>query len=508
MEFADRYADTLRYVAQWSKWFVWDGMIWRDDRTRSVFTRANRLCHEIARSLNKGSARMTIANAKTRAAVVALAGEDPRLVATIDQWDTDPWLLNTPRGVVDLRTGKMREHRANDYMTKITAVGPEPGSDCPRWKAFMSQITNGDGELQRYLQRISGYALTGITTEQELYFFYGTGNNGKGVWILVVSGILNDYHTAAAIETFTQNKFDRHPTELAKLRGARLVTAAETEEGRYWNESRIKQLTGGDAVDARLMRQDFFSFYPQFKLLFSGNHMPTLHIVNKAIVRRFNRIPFNVTIPDDQINKNLAAELKEEEAVGILNWMIEGCMEWQKIGMCPPQAVTEATDSYLEGQDTIGAWIEDSCDKDAQAFESTTDLFDSWKPWAEGREERVGSVKTFSSKLEDRGLRKGRNKEQTKKGFYGLKLKTRAPQEPEPKVTLRMYIQKETNGGNGKDHEGAVLVSFSREGDGVWLPKTQIKCSEPGPDGRVEVAIPIWLAKKTGLAVVDGGLPF
>src|SRR6516165_2199030 len=160
-EFANRHFDELRYVAQWNKWFVRDGLCWREDRKRRVFTRANKFCREIARSANKPGVAKTIASAKTRAAVVALAGEDTRLVAGVDQWDTDPWLLNNPGGVVDLRTGVIREHRADDYMTMIASASPE--GDCPRWREFMRQITNGDEELQRYHQRISGYALTGIT---------------------------------------------------------------------------------------------------------------------------------------------------------------------------------------------------------------------------------------------------------------------------------------------------------------------------------------------------------
>jgi len=423
-EFANRHFDELRYVAQWSKWFIWDGACWREDRKRRVFTRAKKLCREIARSANKPGVAKTIASAKTRAAVVALAGEDTRLVAGVDQWDTDPWLLNTPDGVVDLRSGKLRPHNNTDYMTKMTAASP--GGECPRWKEFIRQVTNGNEELQHYLQRIAGYALTGITREQELFFFYGTGNNGKGVWVLVISGILNDYHVGSTIETFSASKFDRHPTELAKLKGARLVTASETEEGRRWAEARIKELTGGDIINARFMRQDFFSFYPQFKLLFTGNHMPTLRVVNNAIVRRFNRIPFSVTIPADQINKNLAAELKQE-APGILAWMIEGCLEWQKIGLCPPKVVTDATDSYLESQDVLGEWLEECCVRDAQGWVSTRDLFNLWKLWAEARQEHVGSVKSFSARLEDRGLIKSRNKDQTQRGFSGWRLKEELP---------------------------------------------------------------------------------
>ena len=500
-EFANRHFDELRYVAQWNKWFVRDGLCWREDRKRRVFTRANKLCREIARSANKPGVAKTIASAKTRAAVVALAGEDTRLVAGVDQWDTDPWLLNTPGGVVDLRNGKLRPHNNTDYMTKMTAASP--GGECPRWKKFIQEITNSDEELQRYLQRIAGYALTGITREQELFFFYGSGNNGKGVWVLVISGILNDYHVGSTIETFSASKYDRHPTELAKLQGARLVTASETEEGRRWAEARIKELTGGDIISARFMRQDFFSFYPQFKLLFTGNHMPTLRVVNKAIVRRFNRIPFSVTIPTEQINKNLAAELKQE-APGILAWMIEGCLEWQKIGLCPPKVVTDATDSYLESQDVLGEWLEECCERDARGWVSSTDLFNSWKPWAEARQEHIGSVKSFSNRLEDRGLHYGRNPERTQRGFAGWKLK-----EQEPMKVLLMYIQQETNGGNGGDPEGEVLVSLKRESEnGVWLPKSRIRCSEPKPDGRVEITLPLKLAVAKGLAKADDNLLF
>ena len=424
LAFAERHANTLRYVAEWGQWLIWDGTCWRMDRTRQVFTLARELCREVAPKANKPSERKRIASAKTRAAVVSLAGEDRRLAATTEQWDADPWLLNTPDGVVDLHTGRLREHQATDYMTKQTAVSPK--GECPRWMAFLQEVTGGDEALQRYLQRISGYFLTGVTIEQELYFFYGSGKNGKGVWTLSVSGILHDYHRSTSIETFTVAKSERHPTELAGLRGARLVTAAETEEGRRWAEARIKELTGGDKISARFMRQDFFDFFPQFKLLFLGNHMPTLRTVNKAITRRFNRIPFAVTIPDERVNKHLANELKAEWP-GILAWAIEGCLEWQRIGLCPPKAVTDATESYLESEDILGEWIDECCIRDANAWESSTALFNSWKGWAVGREEWIGSVKTFSARLEDRGeFKKRRNPEKTKHGFAGLRLKVTA----------------------------------------------------------------------------------
>ena len=222
-----------------------------------------------------------IGSAKTVAAVERLASADRRIAATVDQWDTDSSLLNTPGGTIDLRTGDMRPHAPGDYITKITAAAP--GGECPTWLEFLNRITGGDVELQAFLQRMAGYSLTGDTSEHALFFGYGTGANGKSVFVETLAGLLGDYHRMAPIETFTATIGDQHPTNLAGLRGARLVTAVETEEGRRWAESRIKQLTGGDKVAARFMRQDFFEFTPQFKLIIVGNHKPGLRSVDEAI---------------------------------------------------------------------------------------------------------------------------------------------------------------------------------------------------------------------------------
>ena len=191
------------------------------------------------------------------AAIERLAKSDRRLAATVEQWDRDPMLLNTPEGVVDLKTGQIRAHCAGYYITKVTSVSP--GGDCPLWRAFLDRITGSDFDLQGFLQRMIGYSLTGKTTEHALFFNFGSGANGKSVFLNTAAGILHEYHRTAPIETFTASSGDRHPTDLAGLRGARFVTAIETEEGRRWAESRIKSLTGGDKIAARFMRQDFLS---------------------------------------------------------------------------------------------------------------------------------------------------------------------------------------------------------------------------------------------------------
>ena len=322
---------------------------------------------------------------------------------------------------MDLRTGKVRPHRSDDYMTKITAVAPDASVPTPNWQSFLDRVTNGDTELISYLQRMSGYALTGSTTEHALFFLYGTGANGKTTFHNANTGCMGDYHCTAPIETFTDSKSERHPTDVARLRGARLVTAAETEEGRRWAESKIKSLTGGDKVAARFMRQDFFEFMPQFKLLIAGNHKPGLRSVDEAIRRRFNLIPFTVTIPVEERDDKLSEKLKAEWP-GILARMIEGCIEWQKKGLAAPKAVTAATTAYLEGEDATAAWIDECCDRDPNAFEKTSTLFTSWKNWATAAGEYVGSQKRFVQNLEDRGITLKRI--HAGRGLIGLRIRS------------------------------------------------------------------------------------
>lgn len=239
LAFATRHESGLRFVAKWGRWLHYDGGRWNFDDTRKVFTLARELCREAANMVNTARKAEQIACAKTRAAVVALAGEDYRLVAVTSQWDADPWLLNTPNGVVDLRTGLLRSHRVEDYMSKMTAVAP--AGACPQFRRFLHRIFDGDIEMSKYMQRVLGYALTGVTREHALFFLFGGGSNGKGVLTNTVRGIMADYHQTAALDTFTAaSNFERHPTDLAMLRAARLVTSTETEEGARWAEAKLR----------------------------------------------------------------------------------------------------------------------------------------------------------------------------------------------------------------------------------------------------------------------------
>jgi putative DNA primase/helicase len=419
LRFAALHAERLRYVAAWRCWLRWDGTHWVKDMTLKVRNLARAFCRHASSECSYLQTGMRLASAKTIHAVEQLAKADEQLAARVDQWDSDLWQLNTPSGTVDLRTGTINPHKPSDYCTKITAVAPE--GDCPRWLSFLNQISNGNAELIAFVQRMVGYALTGSTQEHSLFFLYGTGANGKSVFVKALGGILRDYHRTAPIETFTSSAFDRHPTEVARLDGARLVTASETEEGRRWSESRIKELTGGDRIAARFMRQDHFEYEPQFKLVIAGNHKPGLKSVDEAMRRRLHFVPFSVTIPPVDRDPTLGDKLKEEWP-GILAWAIEGCLQWRKMGLKPPQAVQQATDQYFEAEDCFALWLEECCEKMPDGWESSAALFESWKNWAMTKNEAVGTNKRLAQSLEAKGfVRKPKSKA---RGFAGIKLLT------------------------------------------------------------------------------------
>jgi putative DNA primase/helicase len=215
-----------------------------------------------------------------------------------------------PKGVVDLRTGRRRASNPDDGTTKTTAVGPAKNTDCPLWSRFLAEATGGDAEMVRFLSQWFGYALTGDTRGHALVFVFGPGGNGKGVFLNVLTGILGDYATTATMDAFIASHGERHSTDLAMLRSARLVTASETEKGRAWAEAQIKQLTGGDLIAARFMRQDNFTFRPQFKMTIVGNHRPSLRTVDDAARRRFNLVPFTYkpAAPDQELERKLKPE--------------------------------------------------------------------------------------------------------------------------------------------------------------------------------------------------------
>lgn len=432
LRFAEKYADKLRFVAVWNQFLRWTGTVWQAETTLLPWDNARAIARDAAKSTPGNAAK--IASAKTVYAIVTLARADRRIAATVDQWDADHWVLNTPGGIIDLRSGERTPCRPDAYLTKITAVAPDPACPIPLWTAFLETVTSGDRELIAFLKRMAGYGLTGDTREHALFFLYGTGGNGKGVFMNTITKCAGDYATSTPIETFTASNTDRHPTELADLRGARTVIATETEEGRRWAESRIKMLTGGDPVKARFMRQNFFEYQPQFKLIISGNHKPGLRSVDEAIRRRFNLVPFTVTIPPDERDPDLADKLRAEWP-GILAWMIDGATEWLESGLAAPETVTAATAAYLESEDALSAWIDECCDRDPNAWEPTKALWASWSAWAERSREHAGVRKQFPDKLDQHGFTLQRRRPEGStanpaSGYWGLRIRPAEEEQP------------------------------------------------------------------------------
>ncbi len=420
-EFIERHGQDLRYCHTTDSWFIFDVTHWQQDETGRAFQMARVLARQL--SENQDSTRLFGINKTSFASgIERFAKNDPLVAVTHEYWDGDPWLLGTQGGTVDLRTGELRESRREDAITKLTAVAPLD-EDCPLFLKFLDEATGGDKEFIRFLQQWCGYCLTGITSEHALTFVYGPGGNGKSVFLNVMSRIFGDYARTAAMDTFTSSKNDRHPTELAMLRGARFVSASETEDGKAWAEARIKQLTGGDSIAARFMKQDFFEYKPQFKLMVVGNHMPDLHNVDDATKRRFNIVPFTRTpaAPDRELEEKLF-----REAGGILNWMIQGCLDWQANGLKRSESVQAATKTYFSEQDLMGQWIEDRCDVrlgDPKMFDRSADLYDDWSTFCGKAGESPGTKKGFGGAMRKRGFMLDRGPDGTRViRFIRLKL--------------------------------------------------------------------------------------
>ena len=399
LAFTREHRGTMRFDHDAGRWFQWQATRWCPQTVPVAF----HFAREIGRRMDAG--KKSTCKASVAGGAERFARADPAHAVTSAIWDQDPWTLGTPSGTLDLRTGKMHTARRDEHITKLTGCAPER-KPAERWARFLHDATNGDAAMQVYLQRIAGYCLTGLTSEHALFFIYGPGGNGKSVFLNILVHILGDYALSAPMDTFTSSKFNSHPTELAMLKGARLVTASETEEGRAWAEARIKALTGGDPITARFMRQDFFTYQPQFKLLFAGNHQPSLNSVDPAMQRRFNMMPFvhRPPEPDHMLEEKLKAE-----APRILAWALQGCLDWQEHGLGRPESVTAATADYFAAQDLLGQWIEEACDVGPHDWDTPAALYRSWAAFAKRAGEDAGTSKTFGSTLEKRGFRRGKN---------------------------------------------------------------------------------------------------
>lgn len=420
--------ERIRFAPETGRWLVWDSRRWKIDETLKAQAEIGGALLDISKGLLADStSKANIKEARsiesfgTLSRVMSLVKADRTIAVTVASLDADPWLLNTPAGIVDLRTGATALVSADKLCTRTTLVGPDASAACPLWLRHIKLATGGDRDLGLYLQRLAGYCLTGVTREQVFIFLYGDGGNGKGTFVDALRNIMGDYGNHAAMDTFTATNFDRHTTDLADLMGARLVTASETQGGRRWDEQRIKQLTGGDPVKARFMRQDNFTYTPAFKLLFMGNHKPQLRDVDEAMRRRTHLVPFEVRLKDVLTLDREYAEKLKPEYPAILQWAIEGCLEWQKQGLNPPESILAKTQEYFDDENTIGRWIRERCVIDDAERLRTSSLYSSWREWTGLNGEYCGSIKRFSQMLTGAGFK--RYETNAGSHFKGLRLK-------------------------------------------------------------------------------------
>lgn len=406
--FVADHGEDVRYCYRWSSWLVWSGSRWETDDSGMVQRLAKETVRKIYREaseaededrrkvLAKHAARSESAD-KIRAMLELAKSEVP---VSPDELDTAAWLLNVENGTVDLRTGGLREHRREDLITKLAPVEYDPAAAAPTWAATLERSLPSEA-LRAFFKKLCGYAISGDVSEHILAVLYGTGANGKSTILNALLSAAGDYGMQAAPDLLVAKK-GSHPTEVADLFGMRLVASIEVEDGRRLAESLVKQLTGGDRVRARRMRQDFWQFDPTHKVFMAVNHKPEVRGTDNAIWRRLRLIPFTETIPPAEQDKKLPQKL-EAELPGILAWAVEGCLEWQREGLQAPPEVRKATGAYRSEMDVIGAFLRDECEIGRDYRAPFKAVYDRYEEWCLEGGEKPDTRRKFNARLKERG---------------------------------------------------------------------------------------------------------
>ena len=337
------------------KWFIWNGCRWVSDERAKTLD----MCREFVRAIRRNGP-IGMGKIAYIGAVLRAAGADPRMAVSQEVWDTNPMLLGVPGGVIDLATQTARIPQPSDFIGRQTLVAPAPiGAPAPLWFDFLNQLTNGDQAMQAFLQRLAGYLLTGDITEEVLTFFYGTGGNGKGVFLGALTAILHEYAVSVPIDVFTARSKVNLEYYRAVMSGARMVVASETEQGATWAESQIKEMTGNEApLSARHPHGRPFTYIPQFKIVLVGNYAPKLRGRSPSMERRLRVVPC-VNMPP-KADPHLKDKLREEYPA-ILRWMLDGVALWQRDRLGTADAIKAATGAYFELQDAFSRWLEERC---------------------------------------------------------------------------------------------------------------------------------------------------
>ncbi len=434
------FGDRLRYCPDWRTWLVWDGTRWAIDVEARAVEYAKTTARSILREAHAApeEQRSTIAkwaiqsgNRARLEALLALAQSDPALVVLSTALDTNPWLLNTPTGTVDLLTGQLREHRQADLITMRTNAAFVPGADeadtpeAELFRRFMADTTNGDEELQRYICRAFGYSLTGSTREEVFFFPYGPTRTGKSTLLETVGQALGDYSESADFEAFLQTRDidgEKPSPQIARLQGKRFVRSIESARGRTFAEALLKKLTGGDEIAPRALHKAPVTWRATFKLWFASNEQPRIRHDDAASWRRVRVLPFEHQLadPDDptpraglpQPDLTLKERLQTDALEVVLAWAVRGCLDWQTDGLGTCEAVRVAVREYRDSQDPLGGWLADCCEVDtanAALVAPARQLYQSYVAWAnDSGLTKPLSEKTFALQMKARGFEQER----------------------------------------------------------------------------------------------------
>ena len=420
----DRFVSVFRedvlYVNELRTWLVWSDGHWRYDPEGQMIERGKKVAREIfaeaGRAMTKaardGLSRWASASLQLARLQAMVKLAQAPLAVSVNDLNADPMLLGVLNGVVELKTGAFRLAHRDDLITKIAQVEFVQNAKCPTWEAMLVRCTGGSRNLIGYLQRVAGYCLTGKTEEQKFFFLHGSGANGKTTFVNVLREVIGEYARQSQPEVIMVQRYAAQTgpaPELVRLAGARLVCMGETEDGQQLAESRIKQMTGGDAITARALHCAPFEFIPSFKLLLSGNHRPVIRGDDDGIWRRIELVPFTVTIPPEQRDKHLPDRLRAEYP-GILNWMIRGCLDWQRNGLQTPAEVVRSVDEYRSDMDLIGQWISERCKKGATESLRAREGYFDFALWLKRSGHREITETRFGLKLGERGFLKARDR--------------------------------------------------------------------------------------------------
>ena len=408
--FATQHGADVRFTPE-RGWFTGSGQRWvADDKEIAVQGLAKATALAIFDEIKDARDRDALIrhakqsqNKRSLEAMIWSARSEPGIPARLTDFDADGWLLNASNGTLDLRRGELREHRREDLISNLVDVVFDADAECELWDSFLWRVTDRNAELYAYLRRFVGYLLVGDTSEQSLHFLYGLGANGKSVFSEVIMRLLGDYALAVSPDLIMLRRHSGIPNDVARLRGIRAALMNETSQGARFDEAKLKDLTGGDTLTARFLHQEFFDFAPTHRIVIRGNHKPAINGTDEGIWRRLRLVPFTVSIPVDEQDRDLLRKL-EGELPGILNWALAGCREWQEQGLKPPVIITEAVRQYREESDTLGRFLADACHVRELGQVKSSTLYTRYQAYCEAAGERWIPSKELPTEMQRRGF--------------------------------------------------------------------------------------------------------